>query len=279
MYKKIKRGGIALLVAGLFLPQTLMADMIFYYSSAILPSIAANLPFNLLSGNTFYQVGQNPNDPLDIWGAKLVFNNDITEVSYTRSYVKDPGEAAIISINIDGDKLIFTESTDDSYIIVGAKKSDYIIFTEYNADGSVKGNTRLYYDQVKANEYYSELMQFTQTIVSKNPWYIVESDAQVYCNGVFTMDGNNNLTVSWNDDGVPGSATDTYLIENGKFITSHDGKTETETMLAVYNGTIITEKITVYDNGDPSNSGNKKWYDNQADAEAYLSENNVPSCF
>jgi hypothetical protein len=150
-------------------------------------------------------------------------------------------------------------------------------------------NTYLFFDEGKARDFRDSQNDsepaptaFTQEIVSTNPWYIVEYEVDAaYCNGIFAYDGNNNLTVSWNDNGVTGSAMASYAITNGKVVMSHDNKTETETLLTSENDVITTDKATVRADNSTS-SGNKKWFKNQADAEAFLSTYTNPeagSCF
>ena len=154
---------------------------------------------------------------------------------------------------------------------------------------------RVYYDEAKAREYFlagsptqdltatlggGSSPEFTQEIVSANPWYRVEYGVEnevdvAYCNGVFTYDGNNNLTVSWAENGNTESVTVSYAITDGKVVVPHDGKTETETLLTFENSVITTDSATV--EGGSTYSGNVKWFKNQVDAEAFRGLENQES--
>jgi len=233
----------------------------------------------LLGGKTFYNVGD---DYLD----RLVFNADVTSATWTTIAGHETGESGTDALRIEGNKIVLPEG---GYVVLVETTNEYLLFNDFDAEGNADGQGRFYFEQAKAEAYFATLgggsstpTAFTQEVVSANSWYIVEAEDEggvVYCNGVFTMDGNNNLTVSWNNPGDSGSATGSYSIVDGKFITSHDGKTETETLLAIENDTIFTEKLTVHDDGSDSVPGNKKWYKNKVDAEAYLSTHGVSSCF
>ena len=244
----------------------------------------------LLGGKTLYDVGQQVSDARDIWIGEVTFNADLTELSYTGS---ESTEAEIVPISVTGDRLVFGDDTDGSYTVIGENKGDYIEVTDHYSDGTIESNTRLYFDKTKADAYYDSLQsdlaastEFTQERVSESVWFVVEYEEDTniaYCNGVFDYDGASTLTVAWSENGVNDSTTVPYSIVDGKVITSHDGKTETETLLSNDNDGLTTSKTVIYDDGStPPPAGSKKWFTTQSSAEAFLATYTNPeagSCF
>ncbi len=110
-----------------------------------------------LGGKTFYNVGQDINNPEDIWDGKVTFNADMTSLSYTDFYGQDAGNIEVDSIQFNDNKLMFGDNPDGSYTIIGAYHSDYIEVTDYDRFGKVESYGHLYYDKDKAEAYYKSL--------------------------------------------------------------------------------------------------------------------------
>ena len=121
----------------------------------------------LLSGKTFYAVGQDVINKSDIWGGKVVFNQNLTNLNYT--YDTRTVENNSIK-KIDGNKLIWL--SDNSYTIVGTNKGDYIEFDYHNSDGSLRSNTRLYFSKIKADAYINYLKSsvFIEDSIDENSY-------------------------------------------------------------------------------------------------------------
>ncbi len=106
----------------------------------------------LLGGKTFYDVGQQVSDATDTWSGEVTFNANLTEVSYIGS---GSTEVETVSISVTGNRLVF--GSQDSYTLIGENKGDYIEVTDYYSDGTLESNTRLYFDQTKADAYFASL--------------------------------------------------------------------------------------------------------------------------
>jgi hypothetical protein len=109
----------------------------------------------LLGGKTFY-----------IDDGKIVFNAEVTSLTYT-----DDEESGTETVSIDGNKLIFSDDTDrdedgdeDGYTLFVGQTSDYLIFADYNADGSYDEETRIFYDKAKAKADWEKNHTFTNLV-------------------------------------------------------------------------------------------------------------------
>ncbi len=299
MFSTIKKLSLTFMVFNLFMIQSLIADMMFYYSAAILPSIVSSkqqadpviFSMDYLSGKTLYYVQYNDfghEEQTGFNAAEMIFSPDGT-MTWNEIETLDSGVFNTTYSVDENDYLFLLDDQDEgsgeySYT---SQTSDYLKVCEISDDGDTDCNTYFFFDRQKALDFRDQKNGlFTQEIVSANPWYRVEYGVEnevdvAYCNGVFVYDGNNNLTVSWSDPEDSGTVTLPYEITDGKVVTSHDGKTETETLLTFENDVIITDKVAVEDDGS-THSGKVMWFINQADAEAFLSNYSNPeasNCF
>ncbi len=243
----------------------------------------------LIVGKTLYM---HWTDGTESWTNALTFeaNGNISEI--------EDGQTRLTPYRVEGN-IIYTTEEDNGVMVEMAHPvveitSTYIKINDDNVDAD--GNpayTFFYFTQADAaastpmvdNDGSFEVpTEFSHEVVAGSVWFVVEYEADVaYCNGVFDYDGVDTLTVAWSENGVNDSATVSYSIVDGKVITSHDGKTETETLLSYDNDGITTSKTVVNDNGStPPPVGNKKWFTTQPSAEAFLSMYTNPeadSCF
>ena len=251
----------------------------------------------LIVGKTLYM---HWTDGTESWTNALTFetNGNISEI--------EDGQTRLTPYRVEGN-IIYTTEEDNGVMVEMAHPvveitSTYIKINDDNFDADDNpAYTFFYFTQADAAastpmvDNYSDdgsfevPTEFTQEVVSGSVWYVVEygtdgNGANVaYCNGVFDYNGVDTLTVAWSDNGVDGSATAPYSIVDGKVITSHDGKTETEILLSYDNDGITVRKDVTYNNGDtPPPSGNKKWFTTQPSADDFLSMYTNPeasSCF
>ncbi len=281
MFSTIKKLSLTFMVFNLFMIQSLIADMMFYYSAAILPSIVSSnqqadpviFSMDYLSGKTLYYVQYDDfghEEQTGFNAAEMIFSSDGT-MTWNEIETLDSGMwDTTYSVDENGHLFLFDDQDEGggeySY---ASQTSDYLKVCEINNNDC---STYFFFDRQKALDFRDQQNGlFTQEIVSANPWYRVEYGVDVaYCNGVFVYDGNNNLTVSWNNPEDSGTVTLPYEIADGKVIVSHDSKTETETLLTFENDVIITDKVAVKDDGS-THSGKVMWFINQADAEVFLS--------
>lgn len=137
-------------IVGRAMGQTLVSEEV--ASTKMNESIAKKAPTvdlkSLLAGKTFY-----------IDDGKIVFNAEVTSLTYT-----DDEESGTETVSIDGNKLIFSDDTDrdedgdeDGYTLFVGQTSDYLIFADYNADGSYDEETRIFYDKAKAKADWDSL--------------------------------------------------------------------------------------------------------------------------
>jgi len=100
---------------------------------------------SLLGGKTFYIDDDD----------KIVFNAEVTSLILT-----DDEESETNTVSIDGNKLIFADDTngdeDEDYALFVGQTSDYLIFADYEPDGTYDGETRIFYDEAKAKAYWEE---------------------------------------------------------------------------------------------------------------------------
>ncbi len=242
-----------------------------------------------LSGKTLYYVQYDDfghDEQMGFNAAEMTFSSDGT-MTWNEIETLDSGVFnTTYSVDENGHLFLFDDQDEGSgEYSYTSQTSDYLKVCEINDNDC---NTYFFFDRQKALDFRDTLNgKFTQTFISANPWYRVEVEDNVltgaeiaYCNGVFDYDGINTLTVSGQDDGVPFGGSALYEIVDGKVVVSHDGKTETETLLTFENSVITTGSVTV--EGTETYSGNVKWFINQADAEAFLltySNSEASNCF
>lgn len=157
----------------------------------------------LLAGNTFYAVGQDVNDATDIWGGAATFNADLTEITFIETYGGN-GETEIMSISLDGDRLIFGDDSDGSYTTIGENKGDYIEVTDHYSDGTIERNIRFYFDQAKAEAYLesittsvilpSDSIAITEAMLSGKTFY--DTFTEDFSNGASTCYASMTISAS-----------------------------------------------------------------------------------
>ncbi len=105
-----------------------------------------------LAGKTFYTVDEADDGSKQL--TKLTFNDNLMSLQAV-----SPQNTEEWDIEISGKTLIYSQHTDGSYTIISAdSRDDYIMFTDYNDDGSLNGEGhRLYDDENRAEAYMNEL--------------------------------------------------------------------------------------------------------------------------
>jgi len=113
---------------------------------------AGHMLTTLLAGQTFYVVDEAEDGSKQV--TKLTFNEDLTSIEAI-----SPEMTENWAITIEGSRLTFNGDTDGSYTIITADSAnDYIMFTDYNSDGSLDGmGHRLYSDKADAEAYFATL--------------------------------------------------------------------------------------------------------------------------
>lgn len=179
--------------------------------------------------------------PYSIVGGKIIISGD---------------HAATLTLSsIKSDRYEYVESGTD-------EESGEQYATEYAA---------FYFNESTRDTAYSALPMsiFTTEILSTNPWYVIEYDEnETYCNGKFTFTNSYTLTVSYVENNVTQSVSVPYSIVNGNLVTSHDGKTETETLGSwdTNYGFKVTKKAVSSTTGESINIMEKQYFKNRQDA-------------
>lgn len=243
-----------------------------------------------LDGNTFYEIHKDtPTNqtcivelqfgPTSIAAKEwLYLNDDSWIIGCEEDYI--PGDEASLPYALNNGVLEITITGEpDPFEIRLVERFDDNFLT-----ASVDGTQTWYFTEGRVNSLVDPEIAFTQAILSANPWYIVEvfpdDPNNPNCNGKFQFDGNLSLTVLWDDSGNPGVETGVYFVQNGAVTTSHDQKVETENIVTYSDQEINTIKTVL--NADGTNDGTgvkKRWYQDEADAVAFLTSNSATSCF
>lgn len=108
----------------------------------------------------------------------------------------------------------------------------------------------------------------TIELLTKNPWYVIEyNDRDTNCNGKFTFN-TSDLSVQFIDNGQPVNYDHiTYTLLNGKLITVHDQKIETESLLIDDGTSLSLDKVAINAiTGEYKHSESKQWFKNKDDA-------------
>ena len=134
-------------------------------------------------------------------------------------------------------------------------------------------------EKITDNDEMVTAKEFTQSLISANPWYWTGSGegGEIWCNGTFVFDGQNHLSASWKEDGRIETANVPYSLIDGKLIIEHDGQVDTASLLAAESDRLITESEQV--KPTETTIANYMWFVNKADAEAYLAEHGIDSCY
>ena len=238
---------------------------------------SGNQLVSLLGGKTLYAVGIEINDS-EIWGDTVVFNADMTELTYTAF---DGSEQGTDAIEVHGNKIVWTE--DGTYSIVGENKGDYIEVADYDEEGKETSHTRLYFDQAKALAYYNSLkgesgtqtnFKFSADALIGNTLYLVTYDDF----GDESQKGWNMAAMSFRADGEMTweefGTVDAGNPYNTKYRVTDDGK------LVIFVGEtgegphdIVIEALQKTDDYILTPGGDRLFFD-KAKAEAYRDAKN-----
>lgn len=174
----------------------------------------------------------------------------------------------------DEDRILLPESVKtlniDEFNISTLTENDMnTILTRANSNNSLVDETNA---TSKLKVYVENVLdtpqnKITTQLLTQNPWYVIEYDNNgTYCNGKFTYN-NTDVTVEYIENGNNVSQNARYTLLNGKLITAHDGKVETETLSSNNNSSITVDKKAVDAvTGAFRNQMQKKWFINRQDA-------------
>jgi len=188
-----------------------------------------------LAGKTFYSVDLEEDEDKEI--IKLEFNADVTQMRETEL---SDGDSYTHNIEIEGNKLIFSEDNDGSYTII-SQADGYIYADDRNADGSKDGiGHRLYTSQADAQTYLDSLSsgdtepitKFSTEWLNGKTLYFVQYDDFGYDGedepgmqwNMARMDFTEN-TMSWTEYDLPDTSTHTFnysITSDGKIDIGED---------------------------------------------------------
>jgi len=126
----------------------------------------------LLGGKTFYNVGD---DYLD----RLVFNADVTSATWTTIAGHETGESGTDALRIEGNKIVLPEG---GYVVLVEITNEYLLFNDFDTEGNADGQGRFYFEQAKAEAYFSTLgggsseFRFTTDYLIGKTLYLVQYD-------------------------------------------------------------------------------------------------------
>lgn len=161
MYKAIKKLGVTFIFLNVFTFQSLMADMLFYYSAAILPSIISSSEEvklkEKLAGNTLYVSIYDSIGTLESW----TFDENLTSAAW-QEIVGGAPDNGTGTLTADGMTLYYTCTYDSGAscepgaqpIVISEILEDYMLITMTSEVDKSKYTGRLYYDETKARTYY-----------------------------------------------------------------------------------------------------------------------------
>jgi len=172
----------------------------------------------LLGGKTFYVVGD---DYLD----RLVFNADVTSATWTTIAGHETGESGTDALRIEGSKIVLPEG---GYVILAEATNEYLLFTDFDAEGNADGQGRFYFEQAKAEAYFATLGGGSSTsdlsaLIVGHTYYTTACDSYedggqtIINNHVETLvfGANGIVTISWMENGEQITRTFNYTIEGG----------------------------------------------------------------
>ena len=209
MFYFIKKLSLTFVILNVFILQSLMADMMFYYSAAILPSIIASSEEvklkEKLAGNTLYvaiydSIGTLESMSFDehlataswqeIVGGSADGNGTLTVDGMTLYYtcVYDSGEPCIVGLV---EPMVFSEIVED-----------YMSLTMTSDVDKSKYTGRIYYDETKARTYYLD-NAIKNYFVGQTKYYANENDG----NGYRTYDANGTYVGLVDTTSVAGTYT------------------------------------------------------------------------
>lgn len=224
----------------------------------------------LVSGKTFYQVG---NDEGDKWIDKFVINENVTLLTITE--LTDEKRTYTTTLSINGNKLMHGD--EGKYAILVGKTSDYLIVKDYD------GVSRFYFNEAKAKAYYDSIQgsgsstpssTLSALIVGKT-YYVSVDDSYTDANGN-TVNNDHVETLAF---GTDGKLHDTW-IENGtqqEVLMDYSINGDTLSVVTPDDGTITFTNVETLSNHirftDANGEESGRLFFTYADAEATLAHN------
>ncbi|MCH9739874.1 MAG: DUF1566 domain-containing protein, partial [Epsilonproteobacteria bacterium] len=176
---------------------------------------------SLLVGKILYVTAyqQNIEDYLD----KIVINSEGTSITGTTLEGSQKGEVETYTMSIENNRFI----TGDEYHIFVRESNDYIVFNDFNSDGTANGQSRLYFDETKAREYYESLKEDESSLATavavpeeaptaSPDTNVSDENSTTVENSSFTRDDEKEVVTDsdkglmWQDDSEASSARNTW---------------------------------------------------------------------
>ncbi len=237
----------------------------------------------LFAGKTFYFVDGSRIKRVEI-------NQDATKLTF----IDTDGTKKIYNSEIKGNTIVdedgihYIDSVTEKYISGHDKRGTWkFYFNKSDAQKASESSTGSSGQAPDPNSStaggndLSAITKFTHKVLASTPWYAVEyDDNETYCVGTVKFDGNGKVSFKWNDNGDSGEGTIAYSISDGKLITTHDGKIDTNTIINSSTNGIYTKTVSVDENTKAYlHTMNSILFSNKSDAISYLSNHNVSSCY
>lgn len=203
-----------------------------------------------LSGDTNYS---SPNQKTKNI-ARILQSLDTNRTDQDRIFLPDSVKSMTLDINISN----ATEG--DLNSIMSAVNSSNTLIDENNASNQM----RVYVENILDTPQD----KITLSLLKQNPWYVIEYNSNgTYCNGKFTYNDTDLQMEYIEENGNNISVNLRYTLLNGKLISKHDGKIETEVLNGSTNTYIDINKTAIdATNGSFRNSMSKRWFVNRQDA-------------
>jgi len=180
----------------------------------------------LLAGKTFYiAYNENGTDTIN----KLIFNDAVSSITW--EIILGNKDSGTESVQIDGNKLIFTDDTDGSYTLI-SQENGYIFGDDRFEDGSKDGiGTKFYTSQSDAEAALrnsgtgSDDFKFSINNVSGKTFITIKEKDNGQPSGCWTFNEDKTLDAIFKKDGIytkfHSSNANWHIVENDKltFIT------------------------------------------------------------
>jgi len=219
----------------------------------------------LLAGKTFYSVDFEKDGDKEV--IKLEFNANVTQMLETE--VDDANDREEHTININGNKLTFSDDTDGSYTII-SQADGYIYFDDRNADGSKDGiGHRLYTNKADAQAYFDSLgggdkpstSSLSDMVVGKTLYAVIEGyKADNDLDSIFTTTFDEEGHYIQIEDGHQTNLQ--YSIDGDKI--KFDNSDRYLALVEKYNDYLLFNEIDSYE------TRKIRYYYNKEDAQAYI---------
>ena len=202
-----------------------------------------------LSGDTDYSSPSQKTKNI----ARILQSLDTNQTDEDRIFLPDDVKTMNIDINIS------TATEADLNNILSAANSSNQLINETDATNKMKTYIK--------NVLDTPQNKITKELLKQNPWYVIEYNSNgTYCNGKFSYN-DRNVKVEGIENGNNISLTVRYTLLNGKLVTVHDGKVETEVLTNSTNTYVDINKTAVDAiDGSFRNYMDKRWFINRQDA-------------